>query len=135
MAIEPFVRCGDMPASVAFYTQVLDFDLRIAPDPDPQAFLSRYALLARDGSLLHLSAHAGDGVFGSVIYVRVDDLDPLFALFVERGLNVDDPNRLPALTMAPVEQSWGMKEFSVRDPDGNRLTFGQSLDGGGAAIP
>ncbi len=127
MAIEPFIRCSDMRASVAFYTGVLDFELRIAPDPDPQAFMSRYALLARDGYLLHLSAHDGDGVFGSVTYVRVDDLDALYASFVARGLNIANPECLPALTMAPVEQSWGMKEFSVRDPDGNRLTFGQSL--------
>jgi len=29
------------------------------------------------------------------------------------------------LTMEPVVQTWGMKEFAVTDPDGNRLTFGQ----------
>jgi hypothetical protein len=25
-------------------------------------------------------------------------------------------------------QSWGMKEFAVTDPDGNRITFGENCD-------
>lgn len=126
--IEPFIKCSNMPASVRFYTEILDFELREAPDPDPQSFMSRYAQLGRDGNRLHLSAHAGDGVFGNVIFVRVTNLDDLYQTFVARGLNVEDPERLPALTMPPVEQTWGVKEFAVKDPDGNRLTFGQSLE-------
>ena len=28
MAIEPFIKCSDIHASIKFYTEVLDFDLR-----------------------------------------------------------------------------------------------------------
>ncbi len=27
--------------------------------------------------------------------------------------------------MEPIEQTWGMKEFYIADPDGNILRFGQ----------
>ena len=128
MSIEPFIRCSDIAASLLFYTEVLDFRLRLAPDPDPQAFLSKYALLERQGSLVHLSAHAGDGAFGSLNYIRVDRLDELYRRFASRGLEVDEPNACPGIRIKPVRQSWGMKEFTLADPDGNRLTFGEQLE-------
>lgn len=128
MPVEPITKCSNMTESVRFYTEVLDFGISQPPDPDPTAFMSKYAELIRDGDVLHLSAHAADGVFGGAIYVRVDNLDELFELFVSRGLNTTEKNNLPALRMAAVEQTWGMKEFSVSDPDGNRITFGQPIN-------
>ena len=128
MSIEPFVKCSDITRSLAFYTGVLDFEVSIAPDPDPQAFMSRYCQLRRAGDLLHLSSHAGDGEFGNVLYIRVEDLDTLYDRFLARGLSAIDSDRYPCVCIKPVRQTWGMKEFSVRDPDGNKLTFGQSID-------
>lgn len=124
MSIEPFIRCSDITEAHAFYTQVLDFESLQPPHPDPNSFLSMYAFLNRDGSGLHLSQHAGDGVFGSVIYVRVESLDEIYNKFLNNGLKVQDR---AGVTMQPIEQSWGMKEFSVIDLDGNRITFGQNL--------
>ena len=94
------------------------------PDPDPTSFMSKYSFIERDGCFVHLSSHGGDGVYGNVIYVRVEDIDPLFSKFVANGLNTDDPNEYPSLRIPPVVQTWGMKEFSVTDPDGNKITFG-----------
>ena len=128
MPIEPFIKCSDITASLRFYTAVLDFSIRQPPDPDPQAFMSMYALIERAGSLVHLSAHAGDGAYGSLNYIRVDNLDELYQQYVERGLNVTQPQSLPGIRIKPVQQTWGMKEFSIADPDGNRLTFGESID-------
>ena len=127
MSIEPTIKCSDINASLAFYTQVLDFEVVVPPDPDPEAFMSRYSLMQRDGCRVHLSSHAGDGVFGNLIYVRVDDIAPLYSQFVANGLNINEPDEYPSLTIPPVEQTWGMKEFSVRDPDGNKITFGHPL--------
>ena len=84
-----------------------------------------YVFLKRDGSGLHLSQHAGDGVYGSVTYVRVENIDKVYTAFNGNGLALQD--RVGGITMEPVEQAWGMKEFSVADPDGNRITFGQSI--------
>ena len=123
MSIEPFIKCSQIKASLAFYTEILDFKVVQAPDPDPTSFMSVYAFLERGGSHVHLSEHSGDGVFGSVIYVRVEDIEATYKTLIENGLEVKDKG---VLTMELVTQAWGMKEFSVKDPDGNRITFGQS---------
>lgn len=128
MSIEPFIKCRNISASLAFYTEVLDFTVVIPPDPDIQAFMSKYSLIEREGCLVHLSAHSGDGVFGSVNLIRVGDLDCLYEKFLSRGIKVSDPAVIPGVSMPPVEQTWGMKEFSVRDPDNNRLTFAQQIN-------
>lgn len=122
MAIEPFIRCSDIKKSLIFYTSFLDFVVIQAPDPDPEAFMSMYAYLKRDDSYIHLSQHTGDGVFGNVIYVQVANIDRIYSEFKSNGLNIQEKS---GITMEPVEQSWGMKEFYVSDPDGNRIRFGQ----------
>jgi hypothetical protein len=78
--------------------------------------------LIRDGAELQLSRHAGDGVFGSVNRVFVDDVDERYATFRERGLDTAKRPESPVHT-APVNQTWGLREFSVIDPDGNHLNF------------
>ncbi|MBT0964217.1 bleomycin resistance protein [Denitromonas iodatirespirans] len=123
MSIEPFIKCSNIKVSCSFYTETLDFKIIRAPDPDPQSFMSMYAFLERDGSFVHLSEHSGDGVFGNVIYIRVKDLNKIYNKFVKSGLKIQEK---AGITMEPVTQTWGMKEFSILDPDGNRLTFGQN---------
>ena len=127
MGIEPCIKCSDVNASLKFYTEVLDFKVVMEPDTDPTSFMSKYSLIEREGCLVHLSSHGADGVFGNIIYVRVKDIDPLYRKFVDNGLNVDIPQEHPSLRIPPIEQSWGMKEFSVSDPDGNKITFGHSI--------
>ena len=122
MSIQPFIKCSKIKESLAFYTEILDFEVIQAPDPDPDAFLSAYAFLEREGSFVHLSEHAGDGVFGSVIYVNVEGIEDLYKKFVSNGLKAHDRG---GITMELVTQTWGMKEFAVADPDGNRIRFGQ----------
>lgn len=123
LAIEPFLDCRNIAASVDFYTNVLDFDLAVGPDPDPTAFGSRYAALSRDGDILHLSSHGREnGAFGATIYVRVDNVDELCERFLANGVKLTVPDG----GKSPVDQTWGMREIGFRDPDGNKLTFGQS---------
>ncbi len=127
MAIEPFIKCSDIKTSLRFYTKVLDFVVQVAPDLDENAFMSKYAQLRRGDDLVHLSSHEGDGVFGNLIYVRVSNVEQLYQDYIARGLNIEKPDNYPALTIQLTEQTWGMKEFSVRDPDGNKVTFGQPI--------
>ena len=127
MGVEPCIKCSGVRTSLKFYTEVLDFKVVQEPDADPTSFMSKYSLIEREGSLLHLSSHGGDGFFGHNVYVRVEDIDPLYRKFLSNGLNDSDPQKFPSLRIPPVEQSWGMKEFSVSDPDGNKITFGHSM--------
>lgn len=123
MSIQPFIKCSRIKASLAFYTETLDFKVVQAPDPDPDSFMSVYAFLERDGSFIHLSEHSGDGEFGNVLYIKVEGIEALYEKFVANGLKTQDKG---GLTMELVTQTWGMKEFAVTDPDGNRIRFGQS---------
>ncbi len=127
MTIEACIKCSDIKTSLAYNTEVLDFGVEVAPDSDETAFMSKYALLKRGNSLLHLSSHEGDGVFGNLIYVRVEGIDKLYEKYLSRGINTEAPDSYPAVTIKLTEQTWGMKEFSVRDHDGNKITFGQQI--------
>ena len=124
MSIAPFLKCSDIKSSLNFYTNLLDFNVVQAPDPDPEVFMSMYAYLKREESFIHLSQHAGDGVFGNVIYVQVNNIDKIYSAFLNKGLKIQEKS---GITMEPVEQTWGMKEFCVADPDGNRIRFGQQI--------
>jgi catechol 2,3-dioxygenase-like lactoylglutathione lyase family enzyme len=122
MAIIATVKCSDMARSVAFYTGVLDFQLRgVWPAESDPAF----AELARDGAPLFLSSHSGDGVFGQAIVITAGDVDALFAVFRSRGL---DPSHKPdsPVHQGPLDQTWGTREFYVDDPDGKTLRFTQA---------
>lgn len=119
MAIIPTVLCRALRRSVEFYTRVLDFELIEAwselSDPG-------FAWLTRDGDVLYLSSHAGDGAFGQAIVIEVAEVDALFEAFRSRGL---DPSGKPdsPVHQGPLDQTWGTREFYVDDPDGNSLRF------------
>ena len=124
MSIEPFIKSSNIKASLEFYSDILDFKVIQAPDSSPEAFLSVYAFLEREGSFVHISEHSGDGAFGNVLYIRVKNLDLTYQTFLNNGLQVKDK---AGITMEPVTQTCGMREFYVADPDGNRVRFGQPI--------
>jgi catechol 2,3-dioxygenase-like lactoylglutathione lyase family enzyme len=120
MAIIPTVRCRRMEASLAFYTNVLDFDcVEYGGDGDPTV-----SVLMRGGSLMVLSSHGGDGNFGQAIVVVTDNVDALFRRFRTRGLKTPgNPDAPGEVHEGPINQSWGTRELYVDDPDGNTLRF------------
>ena len=127
MPIQPFVKCSEITELLSFYTEVLDFNVLQAPDHDPTAFMSKYALLERKGDRIHLSSHSGDGAFGNLFYIPVEDVDIIYNQFIHNGLQTEAEEEKSCVVIKPVEQTWGMKEFSVADPDGNRITFGHEI--------
>jgi catechol 2,3-dioxygenase-like lactoylglutathione lyase family enzyme len=121
MRIVPVIKCGDLKRSLRFYTEVLDF-ARKWPGNEEREMANGVVDLVRDGAELQLSRHAGDGVFGSVCRAFVDDVDERYATFRARGLDTTLRPESPIHT-APVDQTWGLREFAVTDPDGNGLCF------------
>ncbi len=121
MTIVPTIRCSRISRSISFYTNILDFTYvggdEVQTDPS-------FHVLARDGDLLFLSSHRGDGVYGQAIAVLTEDIDLLFRKFRARGLltpgNPDTPSEVHE---GPIDQTWGTREFYVKDPDGNTLRF------------
>ncbi len=121
MKIVPVIKSGDLERSVRFYTEVLDFERKWPGDEDRET-ANGVAHLIKAGAELQLSRHAGDGVYGSLNRVFVDDVDERYATFRARGLDITQRLESPIHT-APVDQTWGLREFAVTDPDGNGLCF------------
>jgi catechol 2,3-dioxygenase-like lactoylglutathione lyase family enzyme len=120
MKIVPVIKCSDLRRSLAFYTKVLDFEKKW-PGQDDELALGVVDLV-RDGAEIQLSRHSGDGVFGSLCRVFVDDVDERYMTFRQRGLDTTKRPESPIHT-APVNQTWGLREFALTDPDGNNLCF------------
>ncbi len=122
MRITPIIKCRDMAISLSFYTGVLDFVLK-----EPGSSVRPPVVdLAKGDAELQLSVLSGDGAFGSAVNVLVDDVDRLFREFVRRGLKTSGYDGSP-VHQGPVNQTWGMREFYVTDPDGNTLRFRQPI--------
>lgn len=106
---------SDLDASLRYFIGVLGFseDFRVG----------QYAGIKRDDCCLHLSAHTnpntGEPGTGSV-YLFCDEVDGYFAEITGRGADTDGE---------PKDYDYGMRDFIVRDPDGNQLSFGAPTDG------
>jgi len=121
MKIVPVIKCRDLDRSLQFYTAILDFERRW-PGSEEREAANGVIDLSKDGADLQLSRHAGDGVFGSLSRIFVDDVDERYATFRARGLDTTLRPESPVHT-APVDQTWGLREFALTDPDGNGLCF------------
>jgi catechol 2,3-dioxygenase-like lactoylglutathione lyase family enzyme len=119
----PIMKCKDMEKSLSFYTGVLDFELR-DPGSSPKDWVID---LVNGEAEIQLSILGGDGVFGSAVNIRVEDVDGLFRKYKARGLDTSGKKESP-VHQAPLDQSWGMREFYVDDPNGNTLRFGKAIE-------
>ena len=107
----------DLAVSREFYTRVLGFqDLHVdAPG---------WCFMQRDACRLHLgecpdampAAETGDHSYFAYLYVN--DATDLFALVEREGAEVIKPL---------ADESWGMREFGLRTPDGHRIMVGERL--------
>ncbi|HKO98831.1 MAG TPA: glyoxalase superfamily protein [Pyrinomonadaceae bacterium] len=110
----PVLHISSAANAEKFYCDQLGFQQEFAyrfddAQPDPC-----YMGLTRDGVSLHVSSFSGDGVFGGVVFLVVDDVDSLYAALIGKGVTISLP---------PTDQSWGNREMYVTDPDGNSLRF------------
>lgn len=115
------IKSSNLEKSVEFYTEILGFE-RKWPIDEVRETINGVAHLVKNGAEVQISRHAGDGVFGSLNRVFVDDVDEHYLTFRQRGLDTTNRPESPIHT-APVNQTWGLREFAVTDPDGNGLCF------------
>lgn len=119
MAI-PIHHCAALARSLAFYVDVLGATVKWRDDDDAPM----YAAIDWRGHEIHLSQHSGDSVAGSATYFPVPDVDEVYASVMRRGYVPPTGDQVHA---APIDQTWGMRELYIRDPDGNSLRFATPL--------
>ena len=102
----------DLKAALAFYVDLLGFKEDFRYDD--------YAGVSRDEMYLHLCAHTtwNRPVGGGAVSVFCDEVEEFHARVKALGAKIES---------APADQQYGLRDFVLRDPDGNVLTFGCSL--------
>lgn len=80
-----------------------------------------YAGIQRDGIGIHLQQDDGSGRVGQgSCYMIVDDVNDLWSQVEGSGLQIVEPIG---------DRSYGMRDFYVKDTDGNTIGFGTLVEG------
>ena len=102
--------------SAKLYTEKLGFELT--------ADHVGWIFVARDNCMIMLGECPDDmhpsqlGCHNYFAYLRVDDINAYHRELQERGVE----------SIAPIaDEPWGMREFSIRTPDGHRIKIGQQI--------
>ena len=117
---EPQLFVADIKASCDFFTQKLGFEVVFVYGEPPF-----YGQVMRDGARLNLRCvdrpvldaayRERESLLSATMTVdTVADIERLFAEFAPTGVSFHQTLQT---------QSWGAKDFIVRDPDGNLLHF------------
>jgi predicted enzyme related to lactoylglutathione lyase len=119
--LSPVLLVADVDRAVAYYRDRLGFACTTYGDPPT------FVVATRDEGVILLAFcdeperivpnwRIVDATWN--VYVRVDDVEAIYAEVQERGAGIDY-----ALYDAPS----GFREFGVQDPDGHDIAFGQPL--------
>jgi len=116
--MQPVLAVADVRASVVFYCDVLGFHEDFV-EGDPPVHARVVADPTYSSPTVHIRFEplpAGSRSNPSVyLWIHVArDLDELFARFERLGAEILEK---------PVDKPWGLRHFSIRDPDGYELTF------------
>ncbi len=106
------LHVNDMPAALAYYRDKLGFAVSFTWEEPP-----RYICLGLGDAAIHLNAYvppAGP----SHVCIFCKGVDVLYDQLIARGVAIEEPI---------ADQPYGMRDFTVIDPDGHRLVFGQSI--------
>jgi uncharacterized glyoxalase superfamily protein PhnB len=112
-----------MNESLEFYTNVLDFTVKYPGTTADEPVVT----IINDEAEIQLSTMPGDSLFGCAVNISVDNVDALFKKYLDRGLETSRKKNSP-VHQGPVDQTWGMREFYVDDPNGNTLRFIQEIE-------
>jgi catechol 2,3-dioxygenase-like lactoylglutathione lyase family enzyme len=132
----PLLQVFDMPASLAFYRDVLGFEIVQAAPPGATGDGFGWVWLRRDGTELMLNtAYDPDAERPSVpdrarvaahddtaLFIGCPDVDAAYHHLLAHGLGVEKP----------VVTHYGMKQLYVKDPDGFGLCFQWTAGSGDA---
>jgi hypothetical protein len=117
--ITPFLHVPDLSSTLAFFCETLPFVVTFR--------LPNYAYIEFDGHGVRVMEERtrtlqADGKARVTVYIDVRDIDALHAKLTPLLA------KLPADRVEPLmNKHYGQREFQVRMPDGDWITFGQSI--------
>lgn len=111
-AITPRIPVGDIDAALAFYLDKMGFSLGWQWGT-PRT----HANVCRDAISLDLIRVPAGKQGTAMAYVGVANIDSYYAELKQRGIEAS----------AIGNRDYGMRDFEVIDPDGNRLAFGEPV--------
>jgi len=115
-SISPILQVNDLAKSISFYCDVLLFTKEFAYGEPPF-----YAGVKHDSLVLHLCSSEENKTrrgMGSA-YIFCDEVDAYYTEITAKGAEVTSPlNTYP----------YGMRDFQIKDIDGNLISFGTPVD-------
>ena len=121
--LSPLLAVRNMKKTIDFYTKSLGFKLGMTfPGPEN----AEYADLSKDGMVLMFIPAANHGIgskeklgIGVYLYMQIDgDIDKYYDELKKRGVKI-------AIDIK--NEPFGVRDFTVEDVDGYKLTFNQAL--------
>ncbi|HMM81201.1 MAG TPA: VOC family protein [Pyrinomonadaceae bacterium] len=114
--ITPFLHVRDLEEAISFFCEVLPFEVKFRESDYAYVELEGHGLRLLEESTRQLSP---DGKARMTVYIDVPDVDALYET-LRPALE-----RLPSDRVKPLlNKAWRQREFQVRMPDGDWLTFG-----------
>ena len=115
------VPVSNVAATVDFYAEVLGFERRFVSND------GGFAIVSHEGAAIQFLATDDPEALRATatnisIYLWVRGLDALYKQLRGRLEQLPDGRVRP-----PFDQSYGMREFHVKDPDGCLLFFGEDI--------
>jgi ribosomal-protein-alanine N-acetyltransferase len=117
--VVPVLRIFDVAKARDFYVDYLGFKVDWEHRHEPE--LPLYMQVSRDGLVLHLSEHYGDGAPGSLIYVEMHGVEAFHAEIASKRYNYLRPG-------IGAGHGKNGKCVNLIDPFGNRLRLNQRDD-------
>jgi uncharacterized glyoxalase superfamily protein PhnB len=107
----------DLKIEAAYYIDKLGFDRDFtAPGWEFLSFGDFKVMLGECSDEMTAEATGNHSWFAHVLLKNVDDV---YREFIERGAQI----------LSPIENKpWGIRDFTVKTPDGHRIVFGQLLN-------
>lgn len=109
----------DLRVSTSYYVDVLGFS-KDPIDAEGWSFLTRDQFRVMLGECKDEKPASELGDHSWFVYWNIDGIDEFYREIATRGALV---------TSRPSDKPWGLREFTLRTPDGHRITCGEIITG------
>ena len=110
----PTLQSNNAEKSFQFYEKVLGFKKNWAHQYEPG--LPLFISMSQGKTTVFITEHKNESAFGAELYLYVSDIETLVAHIKKHSIEFD---------VELHDTPYGTKEFTLKDPDGNKLRIGQ----------